>query len=324
MVMDYLRRTYKSKMRLFHDAPDVLVPGQWWECTPGAKPLPFPHTFGSSVWIDHQRADWYEGVGEVSEKKVGVRRKRPERLTGQGYCGSRGAFLYGDAIQTQGSLSLDADGIPTCCPTSRPPSKPGDADDGTAVQYLRTWSGDADDGTARQWRSENQIGSGGDAEDGVAAQIAGSFQIGGGGDAEDGAAVQVAGPYLQTGVAAIAYNVNSGQGASTETVAFAGCPLTPRLMRVVLSASPGSMLNGVIIPVAWTGTRFVGAVSACASVVQAQVFVSGTGVQVSLHQGGSTMNSAVGSPVCTPFVLVVTLTGSLPACGAFNGIATVN
>lgn len=63
-VMDFLRFTYKTRMRFGEGMDPVEV--QWYQARPGAKPPPFAHRFGARVWENNWRSEVDKGqLGEV-------------------------------------------------------------------------------------------------------------------------------------------------------------------------------------------------------------------------------------------------------------------
>ncbi len=118
--MDYLRSCYASNMRLFNDRPDVLTPGQWYFCPPGAKRVPFMDSFVSQNWdIDPLTLD--PRVGEVRGRGAWRRGDPPPRYTGQNTCGTAAQWLNGVPFAQRGLPPRDADGYPTCCVLAPPP-----------------------------------------------------------------------------------------------------------------------------------------------------------------------------------------------------------
>jgi len=65
--MDVIRWPYRSDMRIRSaDGSLVTVRVQWQFASDAAKPLPFPHAYGSSNYYDPQ--DWnVDGPGELVE-----------------------------------------------------------------------------------------------------------------------------------------------------------------------------------------------------------------------------------------------------------------
>ena len=96
--MDYLRSCYRSRMRLYSDRPDILTPGRWHFCPPGAIVAP-PSVFFSRRWDDHVYGD--DALGEVQQRYYryyeGV---TDPRLTGTHYCGDPSVWLEGIPTRT--------------------------------------------------------------------------------------------------------------------------------------------------------------------------------------------------------------------------------
>lgn len=143
--MDMLREgeLYRSSMRLFSDRPDVLTPGRWYFCQPGAQWVPFAHAFGSSAWHDDE---WEEDppIGEVFQAFIKHRKKGNPRLAGRKVCGSKKVWQEGVPYSQRGTLGVDDDGVPVCCTPN--PFLPGPAAAG---------------GSCRLWHETPMIGSGG-------------------------------------------------------------------------------------------------------------------------------------------------------------------
>lgn len=117
--MDHITECYYSKMRLFPDHPEILTPGRWQWCPPGAKDLPFAHRFSS------RRYDWdwmlrdTLQLGEVSWDGFSSGRTNP-RYTGLNYCGDKSLYQQGSPLELQGTPLVDAEGVPLCCRTAGP------------------------------------------------------------------------------------------------------------------------------------------------------------------------------------------------------------
>lgn len=114
MEMDQLRSCYKSYMRLYPDRPDVLTLGRWYFCLPGARAVPYKHSFGSSLW-DPKGYDFEVPVGEVLRVPGWVSGATDARNVGRHFCGSASAWLEGIPYADRPGLELDAEGLPLCC-----------------------------------------------------------------------------------------------------------------------------------------------------------------------------------------------------------------
>lgn len=114
MAMDVLRSCYKSNMRLYHDRPDILTPGRWYFCPPGAKLLPLKHAFASQRW-DTKFDLGDPPIGEVRGSLGWFSGARKPGLTGLHYCGSPEAWLNGIAYAARPGLEIGPLGIPPCC-----------------------------------------------------------------------------------------------------------------------------------------------------------------------------------------------------------------
>lgn len=109
--MDYIRTCYPSRMKLDPNS-DVLTPGRWHFCSPGAKPVPYPHAFASRNW-DSEKG-FVPVVGEVSRGGFSRGRRNP-RLLGLGVCGGPDVWA-GLPTADRTPLPVDEDGVPSCCP----------------------------------------------------------------------------------------------------------------------------------------------------------------------------------------------------------------
>jgi hypothetical protein len=92
--MDLLRSCYRSRMRLYSDS-DATVDGQWHWCQPGAKPVPFPHSFASRNWDQTHQFPYEEPVGEVRRGRWRKGDSDP-RVNGQRVCGSAQVWAEGN------------------------------------------------------------------------------------------------------------------------------------------------------------------------------------------------------------------------------------
>ena len=112
-IMDYIERCYTSSMRPFPDRPDVTVPGRWYWCVKGAKPVPFPSTFFSLGNAD--RGQWDGGIGEVLFSNVPCKGKERPEFSGQNVCGSADVWAHGAPYAALGTPAVDERGVPPCC-----------------------------------------------------------------------------------------------------------------------------------------------------------------------------------------------------------------
>jgi hypothetical protein len=119
--MDYLRSCYSSSFRLYNDRPDVLVPGRWHFCPPGAKLAQMPHIFGSQVWTP-KNMEIDPPLGEVLGRGPWFDGKPDSRFVGQHFCGSPRVWLEGIPFADRPGLVLEPDGTPACC--HAPPAVP--------------------------------------------------------------------------------------------------------------------------------------------------------------------------------------------------------
>jgi hypothetical protein len=132
--MDLARTLYRSSQRLFRDRPEVLTPGRWRWCPPGARPVPYLHCYG----ISYDNLD-REKEPPLGESVLSPRRQysdyEPTRLTGQGVCGAEGLWREGGLWADRTVLPTRPDGVPTCCP-ARAIEPTGDAIGGASVQRM--------------------------------------------------------------------------------------------------------------------------------------------------------------------------------------------
>jgi len=157
MGMDLMRSCYKSKMRPYLDRPDVEIAGEWQFCLPGAKPLPFPHRFGSQIW------DWHNtycnpAIGEATGFDGYASAAVNAKLTGEKFCGREEYLRFGSPFDAA-RIATDCDGLPLCCITD-PVFCLGDSDGNGLQTQADGWTqepgvteplaGDADDGEGGQ------------------------------------------------------------------------------------------------------------------------------------------------------------------------------
>lgn len=127
--MDQATHTYKSRFRLYRDRPDILVPGRWYWCPPGAVAIPFFHRFLSYRLDDftHEESgsDPRESpeVGEFSHWDGPSVVQANPRYTGQHWCGPEEYWTQGVPYALRGTQILDWEGVPLCCITT--PLRPG-------------------------------------------------------------------------------------------------------------------------------------------------------------------------------------------------------
>ena len=112
--MDIIRSCYSSFMRPFKDHPEILIPGRWHFCPPGAETVPYFHAFASSNW-DPDGVEYDGLLGEVVGEKPWYRGSRSPRVTGTHWCGSRELWENGSPLSLRGSMPVDIDGLPLAC-----------------------------------------------------------------------------------------------------------------------------------------------------------------------------------------------------------------
>lgn len=117
--MDWIREEYRSYMRPFRDRPDILVPGFWRFCKPGAKAIPYMHCFASQTH-DPDFFELGEEVGELRGKHGHPKTKANPRLTGKRFCGSQDVWENGALYAQQGTPETDEEGVPFCCQMGEP------------------------------------------------------------------------------------------------------------------------------------------------------------------------------------------------------------
>lgn len=122
----FIKQCYYSGMRFYRDRPDVIVPGRWYFCPPGAKALPF-----------FQRFDTYRTdpgpfpidplIGEVPVYGGKARNEILAGYDGQHWCGSLEDWQQGLDYSRRGSAPVDQEGVPLCCSTYQAPPGGGSA-----------------------------------------------------------------------------------------------------------------------------------------------------------------------------------------------------
>lgn len=206
MVVDVLSSGYEVDCRFIENS-DQLGKLYWYECQPGAKALPFPTAFCSSVWEqDRDRS----GPGEVDfAGKTWVSKKGPA-LPGDHWHGDPSWFLHG--------IPADLPPLPTgaySCTGAAMRGDGGGAGGGASPRGLLIGVGGGAGGGrgvgtgvfprgggAGGGRAPTtglpyvQIGQGGGAGSGVAPQTGPSVQVGQGGGAGGGVAEQTSGGIL--------------------------------------------------------------------------------------------------------------------------------
>lgn len=113
--MDYVRSCYESSMRPYRDRPDILVPGRWYFCRPGAKPVKTTHVFSSLNWLPEGK-NVQPIVGEAPPKGAYSKTPGPSTWTGQAYCGTDDAWLNGILYADRDKPLTHNDGSPCSCP----------------------------------------------------------------------------------------------------------------------------------------------------------------------------------------------------------------
>lgn len=107
-------------MRLYKDRPDILTPGRWRFCPPGAIVTPTSVFFARRNDLD-DTGDY--ALGEVYQRNYSWSNGKTQgRLTGLNYCGSSDVWLNGNLFGE--TLPLDQGGIPLCCKLGPPPPNP--------------------------------------------------------------------------------------------------------------------------------------------------------------------------------------------------------
>jgi hypothetical protein len=120
-VIDLIRRTYTTHMRLYRDS-DELTPVRWYWCQPGARPLPFATCFNSNVHMLNDPWAYYGGPGETEEFPVFAPGDPPHPLPGLHHCGTADQWLGGLTHPLVPGPTWP-DGTPLCCGTR--PITPG-------------------------------------------------------------------------------------------------------------------------------------------------------------------------------------------------------
>jgi hypothetical protein len=124
MILDMIRRPYRSKMRLWADKPD-LVSGRWFFADAGARTFPGFHFMGARVWA-RDRAPFYVPLGPTQPGEIGfgggpwTNGVNTAGYLGTNFCGRAAAFLTGGVTGTDPPIVTDAFGSNPCCRRALP------------------------------------------------------------------------------------------------------------------------------------------------------------------------------------------------------------
>ena len=214
--MGMLREGYTCYAKLWNNSDDLTLI-RWFPAAPGAKPFPGRHRFdtlyerrGPADRCNRGQPDPYLPDEQINNTDVGEqgngfstadlprttdKRGNFHGLTGRAACRPDLGFTGGTA-GVDPPLTLDADGVPTCCQRAWVGAG-GQKEGGSAVvsagDTLRAAGGQKEGGSASMAGAGAQIAAGGQKEGGQAVQLAGAAQVGSGGQKEGGQAVQLAG-----------------------------------------------------------------------------------------------------------------------------------
>lgn len=116
--MDVQRSCYRSSMRLYSDRPDLLTPGRWYRCPPGAQSVGWTAFFARR----NELQDTVDApLGEVYQSRYAYSSAPPNpRLNGLHTCGGP-ALTEGIPYADRPGLVLDVTGMPQCCQAAPPP-----------------------------------------------------------------------------------------------------------------------------------------------------------------------------------------------------------
>ncbi len=119
MIQDRITQCYYSRMRLYKDRPDILVPGRWHWCVPDAVVLPFPHAFGSFTLQQGEVRDT-PLIGEEPLKRGRSKGNSSPRYIGRNWCGGVDLWQNGSLYSQRGTPAVDQEGVPVCCESGPP------------------------------------------------------------------------------------------------------------------------------------------------------------------------------------------------------------
>jgi hypothetical protein len=119
MVMDWVRRGYRTKMRLWADKPD-LVEVRWFRAPKGAKFFPGPHAFTSRQLYPIEYKDDEFPVGEVPGKTAYDDGQNVSGYVGTNFCGRVEAFLLGGVTGVDQGIPTGPGGAAACCNVADP------------------------------------------------------------------------------------------------------------------------------------------------------------------------------------------------------------
>jgi len=113
-VLDYLRVAYRTKMRVWHDGIDQVVPVRWFRAAAGAKFLGLPTVFGS--WKGWSRGE--DNTGQIGEQTSEFTYDKGVNIigyTGEQRCGPDIAIMEGGRRDRDPALVPQLNGNLACC-----------------------------------------------------------------------------------------------------------------------------------------------------------------------------------------------------------------
>lgn len=137
-VVDYIRTAYKTKMRVWADGGEQVVPVRWFRASKSAKFVGIPTLYGS--WKGWSRGEDNTGqLGEQTSEFEYDKGVNQLGYTGLVRCGSDEALQFGGLVARDEPILTDINGDSLCCGT-RPPLCPGQPWPGPRVRATLTSS----------------------------------------------------------------------------------------------------------------------------------------------------------------------------------------
>lgn len=113
MVLDMARHCNEASMKLWADS-DVITPGRWFRCEPGAKVLNGPSPFRKRSTWESDLPGW-SGLGEQTPARTYDLGANPIGYHGRTHCGGESWLHSGGLHGRDEELTTDEDGSLGCC-----------------------------------------------------------------------------------------------------------------------------------------------------------------------------------------------------------------